>query len=261
MAHRIAFGKNKGGTGNTTSVVRTAEALAKKGKRVGVVDMDPQGNASRRLGWVDDPEKLTVSEAIEEAADGVAAQVWQPIGWDAPYAGNITLMPARFELENRAREAGQTGAYRRLVKALRGADDHLDYVLFDCQPSFGHLTEMAVAAAHYAVGTTEPEYDSLEAVIRWRDFVKTSREDLGNPSIELVGVVVTSYDQRLSAHTGQLKNCRTIFGDQVWGVVPQRSLMINADEFALPLSEVADSSEMRAVYELLAQRLMKEIPA
>ncbi|EST17866.1 ParA family protein [Streptomyces niveus] len=263
MAVRVAIGNNKGGAKKTSLVVRLAEALAKLGKKVGVVDDDPQGNASRRLGWKDsktDPP-LTTSEAIEANAEGVAAQVWQPIGWTAPYAHNIVLMPARYTLEDRATEAGQRGAYRRLAKALKGADDHLDYVLIDCPPSLGHLTQMALAAAHFALGSTEPEHDSVEAAVRYRDFVAASGDDLANPDLSFIGLVVSAYDMRIGAHVGQLAGARDLFGDALWGVVPRRSLITNADEYAQPLSEVADSQEVRAVFELLAQRFVKEVAA
>ncbi|MFD5455567.1 ParA family protein [Streptomyces olivaceus] len=265
MAKRIAVGNNKGGAKKTTLTVRLAEALAKQGKRVGVVDMDPQGNASRRLGWVDSPDNppLTISEALEpeNVADGIGAQIWQPIGWTAEYADRITVMPARFTLEDRATEAGHKGAWRRLAKTLKGADDHLDYVLIDCPPSLGHLTQLALAAAHHALATTEPEYDSVEAAVRYRDFVATSGDDLGNPDLTFLGVVVSAYDQRIGAHVGQLNGARKLFGDLVWGVIPRRSLITNADEYGQPLSEVADSSEVRGVFELLAERLVKEAGA
>ncbi|EFL04310.1 chromosome partitioning protein ParA [Streptomyces sp. SPB78] len=263
MATRAAVGNNKGGAKKSTLVARLAEALAKAKKRVGVVDMDPQGNVSRRLGWTDDPENppLTTSEAIEANAEGVAAQVWQPIGWDTPWASNITLMPARYTLEDRATEAGQRGAYRRLAKALKGADDHLDYVLLDCPPSLGHLTQMALAAAHHAIGSTEPEYDSVEALVRYRDFVNASGEDLANPGLSFAGVVVSGYDQRIGGHVGQVSGVHSLFGQAVWGVVPRRSLIANADEWAQPLDAQPNSHEARAVFEIIAQRLMKEIPA
>jgi len=268
MATRVAIGNNKGGAKKTTLAVRLAEALAKAGKKVGVVDFDPQGNASRRLGWKDDPAapKLTASEAIEYnegkiVHEGQAAEVWQPIGWTTPYAERIRLIPARYTLEDRATEAGIRGAWRRLAKALKGTDDDLDYVLIDCPPSLGHLTQMALGACHFALASTEPEYDSIEAAVRYRDFVAASGEDLGSPDLAFLGLVVSAYDMRVGGHVGQLAGAREIFGDQVWGVVPRRSLITNADEFAQPLDEIADSHEVRAVFENLAQRFVKEVPA
>jgi cellulose biosynthesis protein BcsQ len=258
MARRVAIGNNKGGAKKSTTAVRLAEALAKLGKRVGVVDADPQGNASRRLGWKDTGQ-LTVSEAVKANAEGVGSQVWQPIGWTAPYADNIVVMPSRFTLEDRVNEAAKVGAYRRLWKALKGADDHLDYVLIDCQPSLGHLTQLALAAAHYALATGEPDYDSLEGVIKYRDFVQSSRDDLANPDLEFLGLIVSGYDMRLGGHVGQLANARTLFGESVWGVVPRRALIQTADEFAKPFSDMADSHEARASYELLAERFIKEV--
>ncbi|MGW3399941.1 ParA family protein [Streptomyces hydrogenans] len=86
MARRVVFVNNKCGVGKSTTTVRLAEALAKEGKRVLVVDMDPQGNASSMLGWVWDPaqQQPTISHAIQAAADGAARTVIQPIAWDAP---------------------------------------------------------------------------------------------------------------------------------------------------------------------------------
>ncbi|MFB7225498.1 ParA family protein [Streptomyces sp. NPDC056227] len=266
MALRVAIGNNKGGAKKTTTVVRLAEALARMGKRVGVVDLDPQGNASRRLGWTDDPANppLTTAEAIEYddrqiVHEGQAAQVWQPIGWDTEYASRISLIPARYTLEDRATEAGMKGAWRRLAKSLKGTDDHLDYVLIDCPPSLGHLTQMGLGAAHYALCTTEPEYDSVEAAVRYRDFVAASGDDVGNPDLAFLGLIVAGYDMRIGAHVGQLKGARTIFGDALWAVVPRRSVITNADEFAQPLSAMPDSGEAQAVFDLLAERFVKDV--
>ncbi|MFI8903908.1 ParA family protein [Streptomyces virginiae] len=268
MATRVAIGNNKGGAKKTTLAVRLAEALARAGKKVGVVDFDPQGNASRRLGWKDDPQapKLTAAEAIEYddnqlVHQGQAASVWQPIGWTVPYAERIRLIPARYTLEDRATEAGMKGAWRRLAKALKGTDDDLDYVLIDCPPSLGHLTQMALGASHFALASTEPEYDSIEAAVRYRDFVAASGEDLGNPDLSFLGLVVSAYDMRVGGHVGQLAGARDIFGEQLWGHIPRRSLITNADEFAQPLDEISDSSEVRGVFENLAQRFIKEVPA
>lgn len=262
MPIRVAVANNKGGVGKTTTTIRLAEALAKAGRRVLVVDLDPQGNASRRLGWTyqpDDPQ-LTISEAIRADEVEVARQVIQPTGWDVECASRMALCPARLELENRMSEAGVTGAWRRLAKALDGADDHVDYTLMDCPPSLFHLTQMGLAAAHRVLLVTEPEYDSVEAAVRVRDFVAERAPDLSNPGLALTGVVINAM-QPLASHADQRDSVRQIFGPLVWDpIVRHRSLLVDADGDEQPLAEVRGekASEVRAAYELLAQRLMKE---
>lgn len=263
MATRVAVVNNKGGVGKTTTVVRLAEALAKAGRRVLVVDLDPQGNSSRRLGWTynTDAPQLTISEAIRADADGTAAQVIQPIGWKAECADRISLCPARLELENRMSEAGIVGAHRRLVRALDGADDAFDDTLLDCPPSLFHLTQLGLAAADAALIVTEPEYDSVEAALRVRDFIAARSKDLSNADLRLIGVVVNAM-QHLAAHTFQRDGIRETFGDLVWSpIVPQRSVLVDADEAAEPLEAQTHpkAPEVRAIYELLAQQYLKAV--
>ncbi|MEU8764967.1 ParA family protein [Streptomyces sp. NPDC048659] len=258
-ARRIAIGNNKGGAKKTTSTVRLAEGLAALGHTVGVAELDPQANASRRLGWKDDLTTPTIADALhpENLVDGIAAGLWQPCGWQAPYASRIHVLPARFTLQDRDVEAGHKGAWRRFLRALKGADDHLDFLLVDLQPSLGHLTQMGLAAVDHTLVTFEPEYDSLEGAVRFRDFVASSRDDLANEDLDVLGYIPSGYDGRLAGHLGQLTNARTLFGDQLWDAVPRRSLLMTADEFAQPLTDVSGSHEIRAVYEILARRLVE----
>ncbi|WP_428957978.1 ParA family protein [Streptomyces sp. cg35] len=264
MARRIALVNNKGGVGKSTTTVRLAEALAKAGTRVLVIDMDPQGNASRRLGWAYDTEnpQNTISEAIQADRPGSVADAVQPIGWDVEYASRMALVPARLELENRMSEAGVVGAWRRLAKGLEGADAHFDYTLIDCPPSLFHLTQLALAAADSVVIVTEPEYDSAEAAGRVRDFVAQRAIELANPDLELVGVIINGV-QNLASHTDQLAGIRQTFDGLVWDpVVRHRSLIVDADGDEVPLTEIRGekAGEVRATYELLAQNLVKAVP-
>ena len=157
---RIAVGNNKGGVGKTTVTVNLAAALAEAGRRVLVVDVDPQANAGRRLGVVHDPAapRPTISEAIQANAAGCAADVLVPCGWTGEEYRRIDVAPARFDLENRVSEAATLGAVLRLKTALDGVDDDHDVVLIDCPPSLGHLTQLALAAADAAVCVAEPEF-------------------------------------------------------------------------------------------------------
>ncbi|WP_189062106.1 ParA family protein, partial [Longimycelium tulufanense] len=96
--NRIAVGNHKGGSGKTTTVVHLSAALAEMGKRVLVVDLDPQANASRRLGVPFRTEQPvpTTAEVIRDASPGVAAQAIRPCGWDGPYTELISVIPSRF---------------------------------------------------------------------------------------------------------------------------------------------------------------------
>ncbi|MFJ5646413.1 ParA family protein [Streptomyces sp. NPDC093223] len=263
MARRVAFVNNKGGVGKTTTTVRLAEGLAKEGKKVLVVDMDPQGNASSMLGWFYDPaqEQPTISQAIKADTEGAARSVIQPIGWDAPYADRIALAPARLTLENRMSEAGVSGAWRRLVTALEGVDDTYDYTLMDCPPSVFHLTQLALAAAHDVVIVTEADIYSVEAAQRVRDFVTgRARKDLANPTLELRGVVINALTTT-AVQAEQRDSIRRIFGDLVWDpTIKFRTALAEADTDAVPLTDPR-AAEPRASYELLAAAFLKAVPA
>lgn len=129
----ILFGNNKGGVGKTYVTVQIAHALAAKGLKVAVVDLDPQANASRQLGWKFDPAQpvATISEAIQTATAGLASQVTVATQkWDGEETA-IDLLPSRHDLENRISEAATVGAVRRLVKVLDGWQDQYDVVLID----------------------------------------------------------------------------------------------------------------------------------
>lgn len=265
MEKRVAIGNHKGGSDKTAFTINLSAALAEQGLRVLVGDLDPQANASRRLGFRFDPEDPapTISEAIKANEPGVAAQAFTPCGWDEPYASRITLLPARFDLENRIPEAGTPGAPARLRKALRGADDEFDVVLLDCPPSLGHLTQLALTAADVALCSLVPDYDSVEGAVRFRDFITDRGEDIDNAELRLIGVLVSEVQERLSAQSFQLEGLPELFGDMVWKpYVPERTVVREAGAAAAPLAAWGNQKrapEARDAYTALAQRLAKEV--
>lgn len=262
MSYRIAIGNNKGGTGKTTTTVQLAAGLCQQGKRVLVVDMDPQANASRRLGFrfrESDPVP-TISEAIKADSKGIATDAVTAIGWETPYRDFIDLIPSRFDLENRISEAAVLGAISRLRKALDGADDRYDFTLIDCPPSLGHLTQLALAAVDAAVCTLEPEYDSVEAAVRFRDFIDAQAAELKNPGLTVIGYIVNRVRTSLGAHDFQLEGLPDLFGDRVWVHLAERTAVKDAADAAVPLAEIKSPSarDQAAAYRELAARLIKE---
>jgi cellulose biosynthesis protein BcsQ len=266
---RVAIGNHKGGSSKTTTTVCLAAALAEAGHRVLVVDLDPQANASRRLGVRFNPNDPapTISEAIEESVpgmEGLAADAIVPAAWPEPYAERIHVVSSRFDLENRISEAGVVGAVGRLRRALAGVDDDYAVTLVDCPPSLGHLTQNALACADAgAVTVLEPEYDSVEGALRYRDFITANAGELGNPQLRLIGVIVARLRANLGAHAFQLEGLDDTFGtDLLWSpYVPERAVVKDAADAAQPLSAYPGpaASLMVDTWRELASRLAKEV--
>lgn len=266
-SRRVAKGNNKGGVGKSGTVVNVAAALAEAGRRVLVVDMDPQANASRRLGrpFRQESPTVTISEVIRSGERGAAADAIVPCGWGGIYSERIDVIPSRFDLENRISEAAVMGARQRLRRALEGVDDAHDVTLFDCPPSLGHLTQLALAASDWAVALVEPEYDGVEGAVRFRDFVESAETlaELANPQLRFLGAIPSKVDTRLGAHAHHLSTLPGIFGpERLWEAIPERSVVKDAADEGQPLSAMgARATDIRTVYGATATRLWKETTA
>lgn len=265
---RVVIGNNKGGAAKTATTLGLAGALANAGHSVLVVDIDPQANASRRLGFRLDQatHALTIAEVLAHSTpgqNGLAAQAITQAGWGEPYDGRIDLIPSRFDLENRVSEAATVGAVGRLRRALDSVDDDYTVTLIDCPPSLGHLTQLALAAADVAIATVVPEYDAIEGALRYRDFIAAAAADLGNPGLRFAGVIVCIVREKLNAHRFQLEGLPDSFGaDAIWSPrIPDRSVVKDAGDSAVPIGDVGTPAarEIAALYGALAERLLTEV--
>lgn len=287
MAHTIAYANNKGGVSKTGTMVQTAAALARAGYDVLAIDMDPQANATRRLGIEWDPENpiASVSEAIAANEPGAGEGAVIPCGWvgkdgqPTPEAEHIDVLPARFDLLNREAEAGTVGAVRRLKKALAGWTVDYDYVLIDTRPDLGHLVQMAMAAADAVLIPSDPGYDSAEAAIRVADFVTRHADDLGNPSLHVAGIIVTRKRDTAEAKF-QIEGLEERFGDLVWDLrttktipgdvvveltpshIPEWTRFAEADSMSVSLSDWNDGRgrQAAALFDEIARRIVKAFP-
>lgn len=269
MTTSYVVSNNKGGVGKTAVVTQLAFGLARAGQRVLVVDLDPQANASRRLGWSFDHVNPvpTISEAIKANENGVGEDAVVTCAGTHMDGSplSIDLLPSRPDLENRISEAGAVGAQRRLVRALSGwTDDRYDFILIDTPPSLGHLTQLGLAAADGVLIVTEPEFDSIEGAVRVRDFIEAHAIDLANPSLYLAGIIVSRLRSQIGEHKFQIDGLEEIApGKVLQPIIPERSVYKDASGAAASITDyrTAAGRAMTEVYDQLTatiQNLAKE---
>ncbi|MFG3229365.1 ParA family protein [Kitasatospora sp. NPDC048194] len=279
---RIAVCNNKGGSAKTALVVNTAAALAEAGEDVDVYELDPQGNASRRLAARPTTSDVSISEAIKAEEPGCVIDALRPCGWgveteeqpdgtvrrvESIYSQRIRVAGARFDLENRITEL-EAGAHLRLKTAI-GDVDAGRISLFDTPPNLGHLTQLALAAVDMVILAVETEYDGVEGAIRVSDFIKRKAEALGNPDLHVGLVVPTHYRPGLNSHEFHLGTIPDQFPGLVWSAkgpdgepikaIHERAVIKDACDVALPLRlyGTGPGKEMAAVFDLLAARIIK----
>jgi len=243
MGWRVVTANNKGGAGKTATNVALAAALAHAGYRVLAVDMDPQGNLTRRLGYDETSweARPTIADTLRLRSDGPTdpAGVVVPCGWEHELAERISLLPSvPPRLEGRQREAGrENGTEFRLRRVLDRVDAEYDFTLIDVPPGLGHLTDMALAAAHRVVLVLMPEYDYVQGAVRMGHYVEEEREPLGRPDLQVAGVIVTNVDRDAATHRAQLENLPNLFPSELlWTPqVPHRRTWSSANSDGLPI--------------------------
>ncbi len=250
-ARVIAMVNQKGGVGKTTSTVSLGAALAQYGRRVLLVDFDPQGALSVALGVPAHELDRTVYNLLMDEgclADEVIVETSVP-GLDL-MPSNIDLSAAEVALVNEvARE-------HALARGLATVIDRYDYIIIDCQPSLGLLTINALTAAHGVIIPLECEYFALRGVKLLTDTVTKVQGRL-NPNLQLTGVLATMYDAR-TLHTREvLDRVVDAFGDQVFHTVISRTIKFpDATVAGEPITVFAPSSPGADSYRQLARELI-----
>jgi len=247
----IAMVNQKGGVGKTTSTVSLGAALAQYGRRVLLVDFDPQGALSVALGVPAHELDRTVYNLLMDEgcpAEDVIVSTSVP-GLDL-MPSNIDLSAAEVALVNEvARE-------HALARGLASVIDRYDYIIIDCQPSLGLLTINALTAAHGVIIPLECEYFALRGVKLLTDTVTKVQGRL-NPNLQLTGVLATMYDAR-TLHTREvLERVVDAFGDQVFHTVISRTIKFpDATVAGEPITVFAPSSPGADSYRQLARELI-----
>ena len=252
----IAMCNQKGGVGKTTSTINLGAALAEYGRRVLLVDLDPQGALSAGLGVPHYELEHTIHNVLVEprvSIDNVLIHTRVP-GMDL-VPSNIDLSAAEIQLVN------EVGREQTLARALHPVLDRYDYVLIDCQPSLGLLTVNALACSDGVVIPTECEYFSLRGLALLTDTVDKVRDRL-NPKLEISGILLTRYDPRTVNSREVMARVVERFGDLVFDTVITRTVRFPETSVAgEPITTWAPRSTGAIAYRALAREFIDRFGA
>ena len=228
MARIFCIANQKGGVGKTTTTVNLAAGLSKIGKRVLVVDLDPQGNATMGSGVDKRALTLSVYDVLLENASIAEARVRSDkAGYDV-LGANRELAGAEVELVQLERRD------KRLRDALQAVHTEYDFVLIDCPPSLSMLTLNGLCSAHGVVVPMQCEYFALEGLSDLVNTIKQVHANL-NPELEIIGLLRVMFDPRITLQQQVSEQLKTHFGDKVFNtVIPRNVRLAEAPSYGLP---------------------------
>lgn len=220
MTHIIAFANQKGGVGKTTTAINIGASLATIGQRVLLIDLDQQGNAGTGLGF----ERGAHPQNVYDVVMGVSSISDNILSTAVP---GLHLLPSSqalagadidlLEIENRE---------YRLRDALLPIMDYYDFILLDCPPALGYLTINALTASDSVIIPLQCEFFALEGVQQLTDTISVVREKW-NPSLGILGVLLTMYDRRYGLTRAVDDDVRKTFGDAVFKTVVPRNVRVS----------------------------------
>jgi len=250
VGQTIACANQKGGVGKTTTVVNLGTYLALSGRRVLIVDVDPQGNATSGIGV----DRSTLTKTLYEALTGEARL--KDVIVDTSVTG-LAIAPSSVALAGAEVELAPTEQReRRLARILAEVSNEYDDLLLDCPPSLGLLTVNALTAADAVLIPLQCEYYALEGLTQLIATVNLVRDNL-NPNLEIKGVVLTMFDARTNLSADVAAEARRHLGAAVFDTVVPRSVRLSeAPSFGLPIATYRPDSRGAEAYAALAREFL-----
>jgi len=251
MGKIIAFSNQKGGVGKTTTCVNVATYMALMGKRILILDLDPQGNATTAVGIVKSKELKTIYDLID--GENAYDEVIQPT-----IIENLYIIPSTVDLAGAEVELISIPQREKVIKLiLDEIKESYDFILIDCPPSLGLITVNALTAANSVIIPIQCEYFALEGLTQLMNTIRLIRHHL-NPDLDIEGVVMTMKDKRYNL-TNQVSNeIIKFFNKKVYlTTIPRNIRLAEAPSHGLPVALYDSTSKGAEAYLSLAEEIMK----
>lgn len=250
MAKVIAVANQKGGVGKTTTTVNLSTALADLGKRVLLVDLDPQGNSTSGLGI----EKSALAGSLYE----VLLEGFAPRGAILPTdVERLHILPATVDLAGAEVQLVPLENREFLLKeALKKVQGRYDFIFIDCPPSLGLLTLNGLSAANSVLIPLQCEFYAMEGIGQLMSTIGLIQKTF-NPHIALEGILMTMFDGRTNLANQVVAEAREHFGTKVYEtIIPRTVRLSEAPSFGAPISRYDKNSKGTEVYEALAKEVL-----
>lgn len=218
----LSFLNYKGGVGKTTACINIGVGLQRSGKRVLMIDMDPQANMSSGMGAEGESE-MSIYHLLKEDSVKVSDVIVNRNGCNVIPSDTDDMRRAELEIGPR------TGAEHILKRKLEGMEEHYDYVIIDCPPALGKISAMAATASDEIYIPIRPDYFSLKGIKNMISFVNEEIKNYTNPLLRIGGVIVNFYDRRRISDQEAVKLLESKFPDELFkSFIPQNNSLATA---------------------------------
>ena len=252
MGKAIAIFNQKGGVGKTTTNINLGACLAMKGKKVLILDIDPQGNTTSGIGIQKQTLELTTYDLLIEEDFNTESAILKTS------VEGLDIIPASVDLAGAEIELVQVpGREKRLKNAIDKVRDRYDYIFIDCPPSLGLLTVNSLTAVDSVLIPIQCEFYALEGVSQLVNTIELVKKSL-NPNLGIEGVILSMFDGRTNLAVQVVQEVKRYFGSKVYStVIPRNIRLAEAPSYGMPIIEYDPKSRGAKAYSEFAEEFLE----